>query len=298
MNYSVGIPWSSALRVERIVSAFHSHLSESFYYDGEEHEGWEFVYVEDGQIMAKADDRSYVLKKGELVCHKPREFHAIAPYHGSADVIIFCFTSSNGDMQFFNDKILFVTQRQKSYLHDIAAFGSRVFLPKDPLLIGEDGGMDPDERAPAELIQMLFNTLELLILSLMSSDGTRKEKRVESYALHLQRKTLTANIRSYLEENLHQKILLSDISRHVSYSPSTLKRIFREETGSSIMQYLCDIRIERAKELLVEGMNVTEVAQEVGFETLNYFSTVFKKKAGISPGAYRERKKNKVLTGK
>ncbi len=288
MSHTVGIPLTRDIRVTGLVSAFHAHLSADFRYDGEQHDGWEFVYVEEGRIKAKADDNAYVLKKGELVCHKPREFHAIQPYHGPADVIIFCFDCSVEKMRFFNNKILFINQRQKQYLNDIAALASRVFCPKDPLDIARDGCMDRAESSTPILEQMLFNTVELLILSLLTSDGTERQKRAESYTLHLQRKTLTADIRGYLNQNLSQKLLLTDVSKHVSYSPSSIKRIFREEMGCSIMQYVTDLRIERAKELLLHHIPITQVAETVGFDTVNYFSTVFKKKTGMTPTEFRQ----------
>ncbi len=287
MDRSVGISLARDIRVEGLVSAFHAHLSADFRYDGEQHDGWEFVYVEEGRIKAKADDNTYVLKKGELVCHKPGEFHDLHPYHGAADIIIFCFSCASEKMSFFNSKILLVNQRQKQYLNDIAAFSEELFLPKTPLNISRDGGMDRNPSATAETEQLMLNTVELLILSLMTAESTERQKRVESYALHLQRKTLTADIKAYLQENLGNKILLRDISRHVSYSPSSIKRIFHEETGCSIMQYVTDLRIHRAKELLHHPMPITEIAAMVGFDTVNYFSTVFKKETGMTPSAFR-----------
>lgn len=288
MHHPVGIPLSSEIRVTGLVSAFHTHFDSDFRYSGEKHDGWEFVYVESGRVRAKADDNVYILKSGEMVCHKPQEFHSIQPYHGAADVIIFCFDCAGEKMSFFNNKILFINQRQKQYLNDIALSAGEVLLPKSPLEIARDGHMDRSPNAAPIQEQFLKNTIELLILSLLSSDSTERQKRVESYALHLQRKTLTADILTYLQENMGGKVLLEDISKQVSYSPSSIKRIFNEEMGCSIMHYLTDLRVERARELLRGSRKITEIAQEVGFDTANYFSAVFKKRTGMTPSEYRE----------
>ena len=287
MQRSVGIPLSSEIRVTGLVSAFHTHFDADFRYDGEKHDGWEFVYVESGRIRAKADDNVYILKSGEMVCHKPQEFHSIQPYHGPADVIIFCFGCTGEKMSFFNNKILFINQRQKQYLNDIALSAGDVLLPKSPLEIAKDGRMDRSPDASPIREQFLKNTIELLILSLLNADSTERQKRVESYALHLQRKTLTADILTYLRENMGGKVLLEDISKQVSYSPSSIKRIFNEEMGCSIIHYLTELRVERAKELLRGSRRITEIAQEVGFDTANYFSAVFKKHTGMTPSEYR-----------
>ncbi len=290
MREDVGSLSCRALRVTDIHSAFHALLPSDFMYDGEAHNSWEFVYVDEGRVKAKAGNHDYVLKKGELVCHKPGEFHAIQPYHGSAEVIIFSFSCTASEMEFFNQKILFASAQQKQFLHDIATLAASVFLPKSPHQIGVDGRMDRNLQTSPILVQMLFRTMELLILSLLSAEGTQRDKRVESYTQHLQRKRLTADIRSYVEENLQRKIVLDEISRHVSYSTSSIKRIFKEETGVSVMHYVTDCRIRRSKKLLEGKLSVSEVAEAVGFDTVNYFSTVFRNKTGVSPSEYREGK--------
>lgn len=289
MSNTRGISLLRSICVTELISAFHAYLPADFNFSGEAHPGWEFVYVESGSIKAGADGKSYILKKGELVCHKPGEFHSIQPYHGEANAIIFCFHCSSDKMKFFNNKILMINHRQKQYINDIATFASMLFYDKNPLDIARDGGMDRSLSASVETEQLMKNTLELLILSLMTATSTERQKRMESYALHLQRKTLTSDIHRFLEEHLSEKILLTDISKYVSYSPSSIKRIFKEEMGLSIQAYLTALRIVRAKELLLRSFSVTEIAEMVGFETINYFSTVFKKQTGMTPSAFREK---------
>lgn len=289
MKYPLGLPLFPTIHVNSLVSAFHYVFPAEFRYDGETHPGWEFVYVESGQIRVRADDATYLLKSGEMVCHKPMEFHAIRPYHGAAAAIIFCFTCSEELMNFFNNKILFIDQRQKQYLNDIVRSASKILLPKDPLVIAADGCMDPIVTASSVDIQYVKNLIELLLLSLLSSESTERQKRIEYYAQHLQRKSLTTDIVTYLKTNLEQKILLSDIVDRFAYSPSSIKRIFKNEMGCSINDYLCDLRIEKAKELLRHQKKMTDIAEAIGFDTVNYFSLVFKRKTGMTPSEYRQK---------
>ncbi len=279
---------NSQINVEGMSSAFHASLPSDFKYDGEEHNGWEFVYVESGSIKVGSDDKTYILRKGELICHKPHEFHTIRSYRGESDVIIFCFHCNAKEMQFFNNKIFFVNHRQKMYLNDIVAASTHLFLPKDPIAISDDEGMDKNPEANYVSEQFLKNSLELLILSLLSAESTERKERMKSYSLYLQRKTLTSDIKKYIELHLAEKISLSEISRHFSYSPSSIKRIFRDEEGCSIIQYITDYRVDNAKVLLEKGFPVTYVAQEVGFDTINYFSTVFKERTGLTPSEYKK----------
>ena len=293
MSEVYGIPLAQKVNVTSLVSAFHTVLPADFGYDGESHSGWEFVYVESGKIKATADDKTYIMKKGELVCHKPHEFHKINSYHGDAGVIIFCFHYDASEMTYFNNKILFVNQREQHYLNDIASNSPKIFLPKEPLEIVRDGSMDINPNSDPISEQFVKNTIEVLILSLLSAGSTERKKRIESYAYHVQRKTLTDDIKKYLEDNLSKKILISDIAKHFSYSQSSIKQIFYKEVGCGFTGYLNKRRIERAKELLLNNYSISNASEELGFETVNYFSTVFKRETGASPSNFLKEMKKK-----
>lgn len=63
--------------------------------------------------------------------------------------------------------------------------------------------------------------------------------------------------------------------------------LFKKETGSTIIDYLIDISINRAKELILDGkLSLNEIYEEVGFTSYNYFSRIFKKRTGYSPPQY------------
>lgn len=78
------------------------------------------------------------------------------------------------------------------------------------------------------------------------------------------------------------------ISAHVRISPSHLSKIFSQETSQTITEYLTQVRIGRAKELLKTTNNKTfEIAYQVGYNDPHYFSNIFKKTTGFTPKEYR-----------
>ncbi len=288
MEERKGIPLKSELGVTRLISDFYYELPEDFEYLGESHSGWEFVYVDKGKVSVGADNATYILKKGEMACHKPFEFHTIKPYEGKAAVIIICFESSDEYMAYFNNKIVSVNQRQKQYLNDIADMGKTIFLPKSPLEIVKDGQMDPSPEATPLKLQFVKNAIQLLLLSLVSADTTEKQSRISIYEHVSQRKNLTEKIIEYLKQNVDKSVTLEDISGRFSYSLSSIKRIFKEETGCSIISYLNNLRMSRAKELLLRSdASIGHIAFALGFSSVYYFSIAFKKKWGMSPSKYR-----------
>ena len=94
-------------------------------------------------------------------------------------------------------------------------------------------------------------------------------------------------VRVILREKLMEPPSLEELGRLVGCSPFYLSRQFSQETGLTIQQYLQQIRLERAAELLRTGQcNVTEAAMEVGYNSLSHFSATFRETFGCCPGLY------------
>lgn len=90
-----------------------------------------------------------------------------------------------------------------------------------------------------------------------------------------------------LRANLHEPLNLEDLARQVGCSYYYLSRLFSQEVGITIQQYLRQIRLERAAELIRTGKcNVTEAALSVGYNSLSHFSTAFHEAFGCCPGLY------------
>lgn len=284
-----GIPLLEELTVDTLISAFYHAFDEDFAYAGEQHPGWEFVYVEQGNIEVRAGSDTYILKSGEMVCHQPMEFHCLRPSQGPAAAIILCFTCHSPKINWFRNKILTLSSRQKQYLNDIAVTAEKLLEPKLPLDIVRDGAMDRAAAGTVAQEQIIKNTLELLALSLLSSESTERRERVERYEQYQHRRNLALDIQTYLQENLHRTVRLNDLSSRFSYSLSSIRRIFKEETGCSIMAYLTDLRMEQAKTLLQDrSLSVEAVAAAVGYSSVYHFSGAFKNHTGKSPTTFRK----------
>ena len=92
---------------------------------------------------------------------------------------------------------------------------------------------------------------------------------------------------AFMQAHLAEPIRLQDLAQHVVLSPSYFSQIFREETGQSPIDYLIDLRIERAKQLLGKlEANVTEAAGAVGYDSVSYFIRQFTARVGTTPGQW------------
>ncbi|MDR1692041.1 MAG: AraC family transcriptional regulator, partial [Oscillospiraceae bacterium] len=100
--------------------------------------------------------------------------------------------------------------------------------------------------------------------------------------------TVVARVKRYTEKHFTENISRDDIARAVMLSSDYVSKLFRSETGCYLKDYINELRIKRAKELIAEGrLNISEVAIEIGFDNFSYFSTLFKRIAGVTPSEYK-----------
>lgn len=99
------------------------------------------------------------------------------------------------------------------------------------------------------------------------------------------RRIATAKI--FIDENYHEPIDLQRISQQAFLSRFHFQRLFTKIYRCTPHQYLTQKRLNRAKDLLAENKPVTQVCNEVGFESVGSFSVLFKKEIGFAPTYYR-----------
>ena len=122
----------------------------------------------------------------------------------------------------------------------------------------------------ARLVEVIISTLE---------DYERSERL----------SPLTKTILSYLWDHYNERVTLKDISELTYFSPIYCESVFKSEVGSSIIDYLIDIRISEAEKLIIENaLSLYEVSVAVGFSDYNYFSRTFKKRKGYSPTTFKK----------
>ena len=95
----------------------------------------------------------------------------------------------------------------------------------------------------------------------------------------------TSEICSYKKD-----ISLDEVSREVDISPYYFSKLFKQETGGNFIEYLTEVRLRNARELLKDsGLSIKEICAESGYSDPNYFSRIFKKYEGVTPSEFRER---------
>ncbi len=97
------------------------------------------------------------------------------------------------------------------------------------------------------------------------------------------------SIIQYIESHLYVQLTEDEIADYSHMSRGMLSRIFRQETGMTVAQYIANSIMTRAEQMLLDrNKTITEISNEFGFCDQSYFAKVFKKKYGISPREYKQ----------
>ena len=96
-------------------------------------------------------------------------------------------------------------------------------------------------------------------------------------------------LKEYIPDHLQENLSLTTLSNRVFLNPSYLSRMFRQETGQRLMDYIQNLRLNRACELLAStSMQIQEIAREVGLENVSYFNVAFRKKMSVYPAKWKK----------
>lgn len=131
-------------------------------------------------------------------------------------------------------------------------------------------------RTKAELFQYLSVTLGKSLDRIIDD-----KKQADTKPIRL--------AKQYIQQHYMNPISLEEVSGVVGFNSSYFSTLFKKESGSSFVDYLSEIRMNHAKELLREtNLSVASVCEQVGYSDLKYFSKNFRKSTGVKPNEYRK----------
>ncbi len=124
----------------------------------------------------------------------------------------------------------------------------------------------------------IFLCLGIEIVKL--TEDVKRNKKQPEFSPHVR------NCIKYVNENISRKISVSDAAEHCGISADYLSQIFKKEIGEKLSTYILRQKLEKAKLLLLRGVNEKEICFETGFSSQAYFITVFKRFYKMTPSEY------------
>ena len=268
------------LAVDGIYTVHYFEYAKDFAYSGEIHNFWELVYADKKKLYITAGANEICLEAGQMYLHRPNEFHNIrCDGEHAANSVIVSFGCANPTLMSIAGMVITCSNEEKRLLGEIIQEAGMVF--STPLGIPYTRIMQKAADIPFGSEQLLQLCLEKLLILLIRGNG--RENRIKEET----NDRILAQICEYLEQNINHSLHFDDIVKHFNLSATVVKRIFREQIGCGIMEYFTRIRIDAAKELIRESdYNFTEIAAVLGFDTSQYFTTVFRRVSGMTPTEY------------
>lgn len=273
--------------IEQIVSIHYFEYMSNFSFEGESHDFWEFCYMDKGEVEVTADGVPHTLRKGEIIFHKPNEFHELkANGRIAPNLVVMAFHCSSPCMDFFRDKILTLTAVEQNLLAEIITEARKCFSsPLDNPYLQQLERRTPSPFASEQLIRLYLEQFFLLMYrrcqehqpALLPAKSVKKANDSQIYT----------RILSYLEEHVEEHLSIEDICHANLVGSSQLQKLFREQTNSGVINYFSQLKIDRAKQLIREHhLNFSQIAEKLGYSSVHYFSRQFKKLTGMSPSEY------------
>lgn len=278
-NEFPAFPIIEQIHITSIHSLFKIHYECGFEFSGETHDFWECLCILDGELCVSADERIYNMTKGEIIFHKPLEFHKFIVNHPTgATLFIFSF-SAGGPLTFWlQNKVFKLSQNQIDIIKSLLEYAQNKADLTNTKKTVYDYYLHSFAKFPS-YSQMIANYLGQLFLDL-AEEGTLSSVSSAPDAVTFR------NAICFLNDKLDCQPTVSEIAKHCNISDASLERIFDKYAGISVHKYLLKLKINVAKKMLQDGTQISCVAENLGFTSQSYFSKVFKRETGVPPSEF------------
>lgn len=281
MSYK-GTRLKDEIIIRELVTVHYYELSKDYYFAGEKHDFWEMVYADKGELLVKTDNEEILLKSGDMIFHKPNEWHSMNADGVSApSAVVISFKCNSPVMEGVEGRVFSTGSTQRTLLSKILEEFSHAFdSPLGELYTRELSRREEALFGSEQMIKLYLTELIIRIL--------RNEKLPAASTLKRNLDSgLFSDICVFLEESIGSKVSLEDIARYAGISKTGVKQLFREQAGCGACEYFTRKKIDRAKKYIREAnYNFTQIAELLGYDSIHYFSRQFKKYVKMSPTEY------------
>lgn len=233
------------------------------------HDFYEIGYIEEGSTNVVCQGEECVITKGDVVIFNPNDNHSCSEIDNKY-LDFRCLNISIARMKeltleclgyevcpYFQPQIMHCSELapQIKELHGLISDCSCRDLQKEELLY--------------------------LIIGDLVSDFSREDVYEQ-----LERNLIIEKVCSYIESHYNENISLDDLSAYTGFSKYHFLRIFTKEKGITPYRFIECIKITKAKEMLIQGIDIADISFQLGFSSQSHFTNFFKKYTRVTPKQY------------
>ncbi|BBH21731.1 hypothetical protein Back11_30760 [Paenibacillus baekrokdamisoli] len=253
------------------------------------------VYFQEGECMFRVDDVDYEFRVGDFCLIQPSSLirlegrtNTITPFV-HMDLFYDSYREERFPTKGGQIDLSAYAHLMQTKLNDLNGIQIPVKLrPKQPIAL-RDTFLRLVEcwqyRDPLMQLRAQSLATEVILTILEDHTDLRTTEKAAPQPLNW--------ITSFISFRLSEPLSIHEMARRAHLSPSRFSAKFREQFGTAPHQYLLNLRIHHARELLITSeLRMNEIADYCGFADIHHFAKAFKKQVGIAPGAYRKMEKN------
>lgn len=249
-------------------------------FKGETHNFWELIFIESGELTVAEDDRVYNMKAGQIVFHKPMEFHRFWSARGkTTNVIIMSYSCTDSLIDQLGDGIFELDALLRQELISVTDMIKKHFEVTVSGTIKQQ-----DNNSVQEMLAFL--SFQTFLLHILEHANNHQEQSYNASAINYRKIICTLN------DHIYENLSVDEIASLCCLGVSNLKKTFSMYAGCGVMHYFNNLKIIKAKELLTQDLSIAEISDRLAFSSANYFSLVFKKHTGKLPTQFRRNERH------
>jgi AraC-type DNA-binding domain-containing proteins len=287
MNYEM-YRLQEDLEISGLITFYYKELTSQLNIEGENHDFWELVYIDKGEMEIYTDTNRYELCQGDIVFYKPNEYHAGRTIKNTApNLIIISFECISPCMSFFEDKLFRLDEEERLILSKLIKEGTQAF---DPPIDSLQMIFFPkkNQRALFGSEQIIKNYLEILLLLLIRKGDTKRNSvSLITTTANNKDSDMICRIIEYMNAHITENLTPEQLCTEFAISRTLLMTMFKSKTSCGVIKYFNKLKISKAKQMIREGWNnFTEISEYLGYSSVHYFSKQFKNETDMTPTEY------------
>ncbi len=247
-----------------ILAYYHLNWTKKTVFAGHRHEDCELKYIISGELEVTCEDVVLTMGPGDIMLYRPDVFHMEKSVTDKAEFAVVHFTG----IDLFEDKPKYLSLSDENL-----ALVKLLFSTLDRTCTN-NRPLNSCRHTAKKLLEVLLYNIADLSMPYQIKPGRQAE--------------IYSRATKYMQEHLSDRLSVSQVAKHCGVCGTVLKEIFAKFTGHGAAKYYLNLRLEAAKQLLLQDISPAEVSEKLGFSSPSYFSQCFLRECGCTPSAYKK----------
>ncbi len=287
VHHFLPIELKDTISVRKMYSLYYFCFAAGHVFPGEEHDFWELVYVNSGELDVTAGQTELVVGQGRVILHKPNEFHRFMVTMEHSSIFVTGFECRNPELFRLCRGSIALDVPEKRLLAALCHESELCYGPTmDSANLVQ---LKPLAEAPIASLQLIRLYLEqLLIMLLRDARSEHAAGQPGSFITDAQNQDATLRqITGFMAAHLDGSLTFEKVRLQFNMSATSLKNLFASQVGMGVIEYYQRLRVDESRRLLRTGaMNITQISEHLGYSSIHTFSRQFKRLMHMSPTEY------------